>query len=156
MLTKFSNFEFVWGIQLSIIWKMLFRNSFMPKNLYRCSKVTIEEKLRSFLRWNNILIRLLQGVFLVLSKVILFQKGHLLPKMLKWGSHLFSLERPFRDLVLKKFYNHSVFIHLWRFLRLILVKICRLHWKLRIKQTPELFCKYLRNFMWWSITILWA
>ena len=24
-------------------------------------------------------------------------------------------------------------------------KICKMHWKLRIKQTPVLFCKYLRN-----------
>ena len=45
----------------------------------------------------------------------------------------------------EKFYNHSVIINLWRFWRLILVKICRIHWKLTIKQTPELFCKYLRN-----------
>ena len=25
------------------------------------------------------------------------------------------------------------------------VKICKMHWKLRIKPTPVLFCKYLRN-----------
>ena len=24
-------------------------------------------------------------------------------------------------------------------------EICRMHWKLRIKKTPVLFCKYLRN-----------
>ena len=69
----------------------------------------------------------IQGVFLVLSKVILLKKGHLLPKMFKGGSHLFSLERPFQDLVLKKIYNLSVIIHLLRFWRLIIVKICRIH-----------------------------
>ena len=26
-----------------------------------------------------------------------------------------------------------------------IVKICKMHWKLRIKQTPVLFCKYLCN-----------
>ena len=28
------------------------------------------------------------------------------------------------------------------------VKICKMHWKLRIKPTPVLFCKYLRNQSW--------
>ena len=36
-------------------------------------------------------------------------------------------------------------VQFWRNFGAQIVKICKMHWKLRIKQTPVLFCKYFRN-----------
>ena len=103
----------------------------------------------------------IQGVPWELSKsACLWESLKIQNMSWNWCFHYTEIG-PLWDLILKKFHNHSVIIHLWRFWRLIFVKICRIPWISRIKQMPVLFCKYLRNeslrnFIWWSITIFWA
>ena len=46
---------------------------------------------------------------------------------------------PFWDLVSKKFHNHSVIIHLWRFWRCINAEISKIHWKSMIKKHQYCF-----------------
>ena len=58
------------------------------------------------------------------------------PVSLKW-CHLLPFPSPFWYLVSKKIHNYLGIIHTWRLLRGITVKICKIHWKFRIKQTSQ-------------------
>ena len=63
------------------------------------------------------------------------------PVSLKW-CHLLPFPSPFWYLVSKKIHNYLGIIHTWRLLRGITVKICKIHWKFRIKQTSWFLSLY--------------
>ena len=60
-------------------------------------------------------------------------------------SFIFTESIAFWYMISKKCHNHSVIIHIWGLWRCKTVKICKIHWKLRSKQRPVLFCKFLHK-----------
>ena len=53
--------------------------------------------------------------------------------------HFFLFIGTFWYLVLKKFHNHSVIVHLWRLWRSKTVDICKIHWKLMTFKSQNCF-----------------
>ena len=58
----------------------------------------------------------------------------------KPGDIFFLLNGTFWYLASKRFHHYSVIIHLCSLWRWKTVEICKIHWKLRSKQRPVLFC----------------
>ena len=96
----------------------------------------------------EILLLYVQGVSGSLSKcwsLLLRLKSHLVAQT---GDIFFLFIGTFWYLVSKKFHHYSEIIHLCSLGRLEIVEIWKIHWKLRSKQRPILFCKCLRDERW--------
>ena len=74
-----------------------------------------------------------------MSKVICLWESLKIQNMSWYWCFHFTEIGPFWDLVLKKFHNHSVIIHLWRLRRCIIAKISKIHWKSMIKKHQYCF-----------------
>ena len=79
------------------------------------------------------------GCFFSMSKVICLWESLKIQNMSWYWCFHFTEIGPFWDLVLKKFHNHSVIIHLWRLRRCIIAKISKIHWKSMIKKHQYCF-----------------